>query len=65
MTITTSSRSTKTIKILDSHMVTTVEVQGLMLVVPQDSTVKEAQGLMVAEEGLTVLVVAEVKDLVV
>ena len=65
MTITTSSRSTKTIKILDSHMVTTVEVQGLMLVVPQDSTVKEAQGLIVAEEGLTVLVVAEVKDLVV
>ena len=46
-------------------MVTTVEVQGLMLVVPQDSTVKEAQGLIVAEEGLTVLVVAEVKDLVV
>ena len=59
------SHSTKAIKILDRHMVTVVEVQGLMLVVPQDSTVKEAQGLMVAEEGLTVLVVAEVKDLVV
>ena len=63
-------------KILDRHMVTVVEVQGLMLVVPQDSTVKEpqdpmvaeAQGLMVVGEGLIVgeqvlMVVAEVKDL--
>ena len=57
-------------------MVTVGEVQGLMLVVPQDSTVKEtqdpmvveAQGLMVVEEGHIVvgqvlMVVAEVKDL--
>ena len=64
------SHSTKAIKI----MVTLVEVQGLMLVVPQDSTAKEtqdpmaveAQELMAVEEGLTVqvhMVVAEVKDL--
>ena len=57
-------------------MVTVGEVQGLMLGVPQDSTVKEpqdpmvaeAQGLMVVGEGLIVgeqvlMVVAEVKDL--
>ena len=57
-------------------MVTVVEVQGLMLVVPQGSIVKEAQDpmaveaqdLMVVEEGLTVggrvsMVVGEVKDL--
>ena len=55
-------------------MVTLVEVQGLMLVVPQDSTAKEtqipmaveAQDLMVVEEGLTLqvhMVVVEVKDL--
>ena len=64
------SHSTKAIKI----MVTVVEVQGLMLVVPQDSTAKEtqdpmaveAQYLMVVEEGLTLqvhMVVVEVKDL--
>ena len=64
------SHSTKPIKI----MVTLVEVQGLMLVVPQDSTAKEtqdpmaveAQYLMVVEEGLTLqvhMVVVEVKDL--
>lgn len=64
------SHSTKAIKI----MVTLVEVQGLMLVVPQDSTAKEtqnpmaveAQDLMVVEEGLTLqvhMVVVEVKDL--
>ena len=64
------SHSTKAIKI----MVTLVEVQGLMLVVPQDSTAKEtqdpmaveAQYLMVVEEGLTLqvhMVVVEVKDL--
>ena len=70
------SHSTKAIKILDRHMVTVVEVQGLMLVVPQDSIVKEAQDrmaveaqdLMVMEEELTVgeqglMVVAEGKDL--
>ena len=60
------SHSTKAIKILDRHMVTVVEVQGLMLVVPQDSTAKEAQDLMVVEEGPIVqvhMVVAEVKDL--
>ena len=55
-------------------MVTLVQVQGLMLVVPQDSTAKEtqdpmaveAQYLMVVEEGLTLqvhMVVVEVKDL--
>ena len=64
------SHSNKAIKI----MVTLVEVQGLMLVVPQDSTAKEtqdpmaaeAQYLMVVEEGLTLqvhMVVVEVKDL--
>ena len=64
------SHSTKAIKI----MVTLVQVQGLMLVVPQDSTAKEtqdpmaveAQYLMVVEEGLTLqvhMVVVEVKDL--
>ena len=70
------SHSTKAIKILDRQMVTVVQVQGLMLVIPQDSTTKEAQDpmaveaqdLMVVEEGLTVggqlpMVGAEAKDL--
>ena len=73
--ITMSSRrshSTKAIKILDRHMVTVVEVQGLMVVAPQESIVKEAQGPMAVEaqdpmaveEGLMVpMVVGEVKDL--
>ena len=58
------SHSTKAIKILDRHMVTVVEVQGLMVVAPQESIVKEAQDPMAVEEGLMVpMVVGEVKDL--
>ena len=62
------SHSTKAIKILDRHMVTVVEVQGLMVVAPQESIVKEAQDHMAVEEGLTAggwvpMVAGEVKDL--
>ena len=74
--ITTSNHHSHSIKaILDRHMVSVVEVQGLMLVVTQDLLEEaqdlmavEAQDLMVMEEGLTVgeqglMVVAEGKDL--
>ena len=68
--ITTSNHHSHSIKaILDRHMVSVVEVQGLMLVVTQDLLeeaqdlmaveaqdlmVVEAQDLMVMEEGFTV-----------
>ena len=74
--ITTSNHRSHSIKaILDRHMVSVVEVQGLMLVVTQDLLEEaqdlmavEAQDLMVMEEGPTVgeqglMVVAEGKDL--
>ena len=74
--ITTSNHHSHSIKaILDRHMVSVVEVQGLMLVVTQDLLEEaqdlmavEAQDLMVMEEGFTVgeqglMVVAEGKDL--